>query len=710
MVLLRNVLCFIAALFVATMAHAQYPSPTVQNMTVLGTLSITDISGAVQCLQVSSAGVVSGAGFACGQGGGGTVNWPTTGDVVISNGTNTPNGLPYGVNGANTILETNSSGFVDLTAGGTGVNNIAAPVGALLIGNGSGFTLGTLTAGTNVTINNSPGGITINSTGGGGGGGAVSSVFGRAGNIYPQAGDYSANMITGLNGLAFMSPNNVRLTNGTIDGIAIGLKNPKTASFLGLGYVSVALTAPTTVLVLNQYQNRTIVFTGALTANATVVFPTGLAGGAWDIVNATTGSYTVTIETLGQSSPSVAAQGQSQFFYSDGVSMYADTIGTVTNFASLSGHVVVGQICSGVTPPANTYLKGTCAWDTPTGITPINVISLTQTTCGSGVNGSCVAVSCVGGTGSCTQISCTASTSTCTYTPTFAMVRILVQGCGQGGGAGGGSLSAIGSAATGGGAGGGAGCNQAGASYSAADVTAACGSACAVSMGVTGTTGSGGAAATTNSSAGSVGVSGGSTTFGPAGMFSAGGGGGGNAGQPSGTSTGGGAGGGTSGGAFAGAAVSPCNGSGGTGTSGASSSVIYCAGGGGGTATSGVANVGGAGYYAAGGGGSGGGLTTSNTGNNGGGGGAQRGAGVQTGATGGTSGSPNGGNATSVLADVPGVGAGGGYGNAGGNAGNGGAGTAGSGGGGGGSARNGSTAGAGGSGGNGSMTITEYFS
>jgi len=50
--------------------------------------------------------------------------------------------------------------------GGTGLT--ATPTnGQLLIGNGSGYTLATLTAGTNVTISNSAGGITINSTGSG---------------------------------------------------------------------------------------------------------------------------------------------------------------------------------------------------------------------------------------------------------------------------------------------------------------------------------------------------------------------------------------------------------------------------------------------------------------------------------------------------------------------------------------------------------------
>jgi hypothetical protein len=64
-----------------------------------------------------------------------------------------------------------SSGQVDLTSdvtnilpaqnGGTGVDGSAAANGAVLIGNGSGYTLSNLTAGNNVSITNSAGGITI---------------------------------------------------------------------------------------------------------------------------------------------------------------------------------------------------------------------------------------------------------------------------------------------------------------------------------------------------------------------------------------------------------------------------------------------------------------------------------------------------------------------------------------------------------------------
>ena len=63
------------------------------------------------------------------------------------------------------------SGKVDFPAppsqGGTGNTSLPAN-GQLLIGNGNGYSLNTLTAGSNITIDNSAGTITISSSGGGG--------------------------------------------------------------------------------------------------------------------------------------------------------------------------------------------------------------------------------------------------------------------------------------------------------------------------------------------------------------------------------------------------------------------------------------------------------------------------------------------------------------------------------------------------------------
>ena len=74
----------------------------------------------------------------------------------------------------NISLTTNVSGTLPIANGGTGVTT--TPVnGALLIGNGTGYTSSTLTAGSGITITNSAGGISI-SNGSPSSGGTVTSV------------------------------------------------------------------------------------------------------------------------------------------------------------------------------------------------------------------------------------------------------------------------------------------------------------------------------------------------------------------------------------------------------------------------------------------------------------------------------------------------------------------------------------------------------
>ena len=124
---------------------------------------------------------------------------PTTtkGDLIANNGTNNVR-VPVGTNGyVLTADSAQSSGLSWTAVSGTGtVTSVAATVpsfltvsgspitaagtlaislastptnGQLLIGNGSGFSYATLTAGTGITITNGSGTIQIDSTGGGGG-------------------------------------------------------------------------------------------------------------------------------------------------------------------------------------------------------------------------------------------------------------------------------------------------------------------------------------------------------------------------------------------------------------------------------------------------------------------------------------------------------------------------------------------------------------
>jgi hypothetical protein len=99
----------------------------------------------------------------------------TSGDLAI--GTNTSNAIHFVVNGGTTDAATISSAGVfslgtplAIGSGGTGLSTTPAN-GALDIGNGTNFTRTTLTAGSNISITNGAGSITIAATGGASGGG-----------------------------------------------------------------------------------------------------------------------------------------------------------------------------------------------------------------------------------------------------------------------------------------------------------------------------------------------------------------------------------------------------------------------------------------------------------------------------------------------------------------------------------------------------------
>jgi hypothetical protein len=115
---------------------------------------------------------------------------------------------------------------IDVAHGGTGLTSTPAN-GALDIGNGTGFTRTTLTAGSNITITNGVGSITIASSGGGGGSGTVTSVNvsgGTTGLTYSGGPVTTSGTITmagtlvvgnGGTGVTTLTANSVVLGNGT---------------------------------------------------------------------------------------------------------------------------------------------------------------------------------------------------------------------------------------------------------------------------------------------------------------------------------------------------------------------------------------------------------------------------------------------------------------------------------------------------------------
>lgn len=169
--------------------------------------------------------------------------------------------------------------------GGTGVNGAAAANGAVLIGNGAGFTLATLTAGSGVTITNGAGTITIAASGGGAGTTTNALTFAASGGVAPgttfngsaaRTIDYSsvgaqpdaARVQTVANGatitptftndLVTVTAQNTNFTlanpTGTAvegKGIVIRIKDNGTARTIAYGskYRAIGITLPTTTVI-----------------------------------------------------------------------------------------------------------------------------------------------------------------------------------------------------------------------------------------------------------------------------------------------------------------------------------------------------------------------------------------------------------------------------------------------------------------------------
>ena len=154
----------------------------------------------------------------------------------------------------------NASGTLPIAHGGTGLTSTPSN-GQLLIGNGTGYTAATLTAGSNVTITNSSGGITIAASGGGGGSGTVTSV----GMTVPSFLSVSGSPVTTSGTLAVTlatTPSNGQLLIGN-----------------GTGYSTANLTAGSGINITNSSGGITIAATGGTgtVTSVGVSVPSGLS-------------------------------------------------------------------------------------------------------------------------------------------------------------------------------------------------------------------------------------------------------------------------------------------------------------------------------------------------------------------------------------------------------------------------------------------------
>jgi hypothetical protein len=122
-----------------------------------------------------------------------------------------------------------STAAIPVTSGGTGI--VSTPSnGELLIGNGTGYTKSTLTAGANVTITNGVGGITIAAASGGGG--SVTSINasgGSTGLSFSGGPVTSAGTLT-LAGTLAIANGGTGATSESAARTALGLGNAATSN------------------------------------------------------------------------------------------------------------------------------------------------------------------------------------------------------------------------------------------------------------------------------------------------------------------------------------------------------------------------------------------------------------------------------------------------------------------------------------------------
>src|SRR5450631_2784458 len=193
-------------------AGATFRTPVTFNTGV----TFAGITGATQCLHVSSTGVVTGTGSDCGSGGGGggagTVNSGAASQVAMYSASGAAVSGDSALTDSGTVLNYAGSGGLAATSG-TFSGNVT--VGGQLILTGPwmadtpipSLAMTAAPAGTSSIGISNDGNFYISTNGGvpqqiTTGGSAVTSAFGRTGAVTAQNGDYSVAQVTGAAPLA----------------------------------------------------------------------------------------------------------------------------------------------------------------------------------------------------------------------------------------------------------------------------------------------------------------------------------------------------------------------------------------------------------------------------------------------------------------------------------------------------------------------------
>lgn len=225
------------------------------------------------------------------------------------------------------------SGILSRANGGTGVSTGTPTNGQLLIGDGTGYTLSTLTAGAGVTITNSAGSITIASSGISG----VASFSGGTTGLTPNTPTAGVVTLAGV----------LNISNGGT-GIATAPSNGQLLIGNGTNYSLSTLTAGAGITITNNAGSIAI-------ASSLISVVTSITGTANQInTSATTGNVTLSLpaDVIIANSLKISGLAQNRFLYSG-----AGGILTTTPLDASNGQLLIGS--TGLAPVLGSITPGT---------------------------------------------------------------------------------------------------------------------------------------------------------------------------------------------------------------------------------------------------------------------------------------------------------------------------------------------------------------